>query len=144
MVTIRTAVNADIERISQINNSSMPENYVYDTFAKHISIYKMTFVAEKDNAIVGYIMGTIEDKVEAHVTSIAVDEASRGMKIGQKLMIHFLLAAKKLRLKSCSLQVRVDNEVALHVYKRLNFQPIREHANYYSDGTAAYFMRRQL
>jgi len=144
MTTIRVATEKDIEQISEINKASMPENYIYDTYSKHISIYKMTFVAEKNAIIVGYIMGTIEDNVEAHVTSIAVAESSRGEKIGQRLLLHFLASAKNRKLKSCSLQVRVDNAVAIHIYKQLKFQPIREIEKYYSDGTSAYFMRRFL
>lgn len=146
-VQIRSATVNDICIIKIINEASLTENYNIDTYQKHIEIYNMTYVIEQmanDKwQPVGYVMGRIDDGIEAHVSSIAVLPTSRGQKFGQRLMLAFLVEAKHRKLKSCSLQVRVGNAVAIHLYKRLGFHAIRELANYYPDEDGI-LMRRQL
>ena len=144
---IRIATPDDILDIIKINEISLPENYDLDTYTRHLELYGLTYVVEvheaDDRLIVGYIMGRIEDSVEAHITSIAVLAGSRNTKLGQRLVLTMLVAAKKRGLKGCSLQVRKGNEVAQHVYKKMGFQPIRDLANYYGDEDGV-FMRRRL
>ena len=148
MYTIRKAITHDIPSIKNVNEECLTENYDVDTYVKHIELYHMTYVVELTNAdepdVVGYIMGRIEDDVEAHVTSLAVAPAHRNNKLGSRLLIALLVDAKNRRMKSCSLQVRRGNDNALKLYKRLNFQPIRELSKYYEDGEDGIFMRRQL
>jgi len=144
---IRIATPDDIFDIAKINETSLPENYDLDTYTRHLELYGLTYVVEvldgDESEIVGYIMGRIEDNVEAHITSIAVLAGSRNSKFGQRLVLTMLVAAKKRGLKGCSLQVRKGNDAAQHVYKKLGFQPIRDLYNYYGDEDGV-FMRRRL
>lgn len=148
MYTIRKAIAHDIPGIKHVNEECLAENYDVDTYVKHIELYNMTYVIELTNGdepdVVGYIMGRIEDDVEAHVTSLAISPDHRNHKLGSRLLVTLLVDAKNRRMKSCSLQVRKGNEHALKLYKRLNFQPIRELSKYYEDGEDGIFMRRQL
>lgn len=141
----RQATVDDIKAIDKLNRAILPENYNRKTYEVHIDLYPtLNWVAVSDTQIVGYVLVQIEDKVEAHITSIAVDPNHRRSGIGKRLLVNTLIAAKKIRLLSCSLHVRVSNEAAIKLYEGLNFNKIRVKTNYYEDGEDAYLMRRQL
>jgi ribosomal-protein-alanine N-acetyltransferase len=46
--------------------------------------------------------------------------------------------------KSCYLEVRVSNDVALSLYKRTGFEVERTIREYYSDGEDAYIMSKKI
>lgn len=139
LIKIRLATLDDIKGIMVMNHANLAENYDYDTFAKHIEIYGLTYIAvTPTNSEVyemetmhGYIMGRIEDNVEAQVTSLAVNETARGFGLGKRLLLTLLLEAKKRKLKACSLQVREDNTIAKLLYEKMGFKSIRILENYY-------------
>lgn len=142
----RHATKNDIKAIDSLNRANMPENYNRKTYEMHMDLYPMlNWVAVSDvtKQITGYVLTHVEDKVEAHITSIAVDSNHRRAGIGKRLLINALVSAKKMYLLSCSLHVRVSNEAAIKLYESLNFNKIRIKENYY-DGEDAYLMRRQL
>lgn len=95
-IKIRLATLDDINEIMTMNQANLSENYDYDTFAKHIEIYGLTYVAVSET-IHGYIMGRIEDNVEAHVTSLAVNESARRLGLGKRLLLALLLETKKTK-----------------------------------------------
>jgi len=144
---IRLATIDDLKTIKLINEQCLPENYDYGTYEHFLNIYNMTYVlvCENPQKIAGYIIGSIEDGVEAHIVSIAVLPEFRKQGFGQRLILALLVDAKRKGLKSCSLHVRVSNKPAISVYRHLRFQPIREIEKYYSeDGENGFLMRRQL
>lgn len=144
---IRLATTDDLRTIKAINEKCLPENYDFDTYEKFLSVYNMTYVLvsklEDKDTVVGYIIGSIEDGVEAHIISIAVLPNFRNKGFGQRLILTLLVDAKKKNLKSCSLHVRVSNAPAISIYKHLGFQPIRALENYYSNENG-FLMRKKL
>lgn len=151
-VLIRLATLDDIKSILVINHDNLSEKYDYDTFAKYIELYKLTYVAVTSSnsdiyemdTIHGYIMGCIEDNVEAHVTSLAINQCDRGHGIGKKLLLIFLLEAKKRKLKGCSLQVRETNKIAKLLYEKMGFKSIRILENYYKSENGILMRRMPL
>lgn len=143
----RHADKNDIKAINSLNRANMPENYDRKTYEMHMELYPtLNWVAVSDvtKQITGYVLTHVEDRVEAHITSIAVDSNYRRAGIGKRLLINALVSAKKMYLLSCSLHVRVSNEAAIKLYESLNFNKIRIKEKYYEDGEDAYLMRRQL
>jgi ribosomal-protein-alanine N-acetyltransferase len=148
-IKIRLATPDDIKGIMAINLANLSENYDYDTYAKHIEIYRLTYVAVSPSnsdiyemeTMHGYIMGRIEDSVESHITSLAVNESSRRLGLGKRLLLELLLESKKRKLKSCSLQVRESNTSAKLLYEKMGFKSIRILENYYNTENGI-FMRR--
>ena len=149
-IKIRPATLDDIREILLVNQANLSETYDYDTVSRHIELYNLTYVAVTSTSsevyemdtVHGYIMGYIEDRVEAHVTSLAVNESARGLGLGKRLLLEFLLEAKKRKLKGCSLQVRDDNKVAESLYKKMGFKSIRILENYYGKNEDGILMRR--
>lgn len=82
----------------------------HNHFAKYM-------VMELESHIIGYAgMWAIVD--EAHVTNIALLEAYRGRKWGDRLLDELMKTAAYLGMKSITLEVRVSNEVAQNLYRK--------------------------
>lgn len=81
---------------------------------------------------VGYAgMWTVID--EAHVTNIAVLQAYRGRKWGERLLRELMKTAEQLGMQRMTLEVRVSNDVAQNLYRKMGFKPAGLRKGYYSD-----------
>ncbi|WP_397386802.1 ribosomal protein S18-alanine N-acetyltransferase [Paenibacillus sp. MMS20-IR301] len=97
----------------------------HNHFAKYM-------VMELAGHIIGYAgMWAIVD--EAHVTNIALLQAYRGRKWGERLLDELMKTAAYLGMKSITLEVRVSNEVAQNLYRKKGFRPAGTRKGYYSD-----------
>ena len=138
-----------------INRTCLPENYTSFFFLDLYRRFPLTFlVAEEDGEVVGYIMCRIETGLpnlgffglikKGHVVSIAVMPEHRGKGIGYTLMKEAMKNMEKYNAKECFLEVRVSNQPAINLYKKLGFQVVKTIRHYYMDGEDAYLMARKL
>jgi hypothetical protein len=70
---------------------------------------------------------------EAHVTNIAVREAFRGRGLGERLFREMMAVARMQGAKRMTLEVRVSNERAQRLYRKLGFEPSGVRPGYYTD-----------
>lgn len=97
----------------------------------HFATY---FVAEYLNQIIGYCgVWVIID--EAHVTNLAVLSRYRGYKVGEGLLRHVMAFAKMRGARSMSLEVRVGNQIAQNLYRKLGFSDGGIRKNYYTNNS---------
>ncbi|GGF83156.1 ribosomal-protein-alanine acetyltransferase [Paenibacillus albidus] len=97
----------------------------HNHFAKYM-------VMELNGYIIGYAgMWAIVD--EAHVTNIALLEAYRGRKWGERLLDELMQTAAYLGMNSITLEVRVSNEIAQNLYRKKGFRSAGTRKGYYSD-----------
>ncbi len=89
-------------------------------------------VARVDGAVVGYA-GLMLSLDEAHVTTIAVDPAWQKHGIGSRLMINLNHAALAWGAQHMTLEVRVSNTAAQHMYARFGFETEGVRKNYYAE-----------
>jgi len=85
-----------------------------------------------DNKIVGFInYDDIYDRVE--IVNFNVLDFFQNHRIGSKLLERLIDDSRKKRMKNITLEVRNDNEKAIHIYEKYGFikKCIRE--NYYND-----------
>ena len=98
---------------------------VQNHFAKYI-------VLEVDEKIVGYCgVWLVID--EAHITNIALLPEYRGRKLGEALLRKLMDYARENGAKTMTLEVRVSNNVAQSLYRKLGFQGGAIRKNYYTD-----------
>jgi ribosomal-protein-alanine N-acetyltransferase len=98
---------------------------VQNQYAKYI-------VLEVDEKVVGYCgVWIVID--EAHITNIALLPAYRGRKLGEALMRKLMDYARENGAKTMTLEVRVSNNVAQSLYRKLGFQGGAIRKNYYTD-----------
>ena len=153
---LRKFVPDDLQGVMQINRVCLPENYTDFFFMDLHQRFPETFiVAEEENKeIAGYIMCRIEVGLsnlglgglirKGHVVSIAVLPQSRRKGVAKALINRALEGMRYYKAKQCFLEVRVTNDVAVSLYKKLGFEVTRTLSGYYSDGEDAYVMTIKL
>jgi ribosomal-protein-alanine N-acetyltransferase len=145
----------DLESVTRINEACLPENYTDIFFIDLHRRYPETFVvAEENGHAAGYIMCRIEAGLaslgltgmvkKGHVVSIAVMPEHRRKGVADALMTTAMEGMRKYNAKQCYLEVRVTNEAAVGLYKKLGFEISRTVRGYYADGEDAYVMSRKL
>jgi ribosomal protein S18 acetylase RimI-like enzyme len=94
-------------------------------------------VAEQDGKIVGEGIALVrqhKQSVSGRVYSLAVDPASRGQRIGERLMREIVEQLRRRAVRRIYLEVEATNASAINLYQRLGFGSIGTLPDYYGDG----------
>lgn len=119
-------------------------------FYHGLSWPQLSYVAEEDGKIVGYVLAKLgedgEEEPSGHITSLAVKRSHRRLGLAQKLMDQSARAMVEcFNAKYVSLHVRKSNRAAYSLYaKTLMFEISEIEPKYYADGEDAYAMKRDL
>jgi [ribosomal protein S18]-alanine N-acetyltransferase len=87
---------------------------------------------EGDDRLLGY-SGFWLIGEEAHITTLAVHPDYRRLYIGEKLLIHDVIQARKVGADWVTLEVRVSNDSAQRLYGKYSFRSLGVRRNYYQD-----------
>lgn len=153
--TLRRFTLDDLQHVMNINRICLPENYTDFFFLDLHRRFPETFlVAEENGEIVGYIMCRIEFGLsdfgfsglikKGHIVSVAVTPQHRRKGIGQALIVEALDGMRSYGAKQCFLEVRITNDPAINLYKKLGFKITRTIHGYYADGEDAYVMSKEI
>jgi [ribosomal protein S18]-alanine N-acetyltransferase len=82
--------------------------------------------------VVGYA-GLMIVQEEGHVTTLTVDPAWHGRRIGTALLLDLVRAAPDLGVEHLTLEVRVGNDPARALYHHFGFAPVGVRKNYYPE-----------
>jgi ribosomal-protein-alanine N-acetyltransferase len=145
----------DLQSVVRINHVCLPENYTDFFFIDLYRRFPETFiVAEQGGEVVGYIMCRIETGLsniglsglikKGHVVSVAIMPEQRRKGVGETIVTKAIEAMKLYNAKQCYLEVRVTNDPAIRLYKKLGFEVTRTIRGYYADGEDAHVMTRKL
>jgi [ribosomal protein S18]-alanine N-acetyltransferase len=152
---IRNCEEKDIPFVININMITLPEHYSDYFFSSILAELPEAFiVAEIKNQIVGYIMCKIEFGFsnfrklgfvkKGHVVSVAVLEEHQGKGVGTALMLEGMKGVIIRKSDEIYLEVRVSNESAVRLYKKLGFIIKSRLKSYYRDGEDAFLMAKDL
>ena len=89
-------------------------------------------VAPLGPMLVGYC-GLMLVGDEGHVTTVTVDPAWQGRRVGTSLLLDLARKSISLGVRHLTLEVRVGNVPAQALYRRFGFAPAGIRANYYSE-----------
>ena len=81
---------------------------------------------------------------KGHVISVAVMPEFRRRSIGSGLVERALSALSSLSADECFLEVRITNDPAIELYRKLGFEITRTIPRYYYDGSDAHVMTRAI
>ena len=94
-----------------------------------------------EDGVVSAYAGTWLIIDEGHITNIAVHPDKRGKGYGTNVTSAMMQAAVDVGVQYMTLEVRVSNEPALALYKKLGFKKAGVRKKYYEDnGEDAYIM----
>lgn len=153
--TLRRFNPADLEAVININRVCLPENYAAYFFIDTYNTLPDTFVvAESQGHVVGYIMCRLEHGFsdlkklrfakKGHIISVAVIPDFRRLGIAYSLVEQALSALSAANSDECYLEVRLNNEAAIELYKKMGFIITRTIPRYYFDSSDAYVMTKAL
>jgi len=145
----------DLQTVMKINRLCLPENYMDSFFIDLYRRFPETFiVAEENGEVVGYIMCRMEVGLSSiglsgvirkgHIVSIATMPEHRREGIAKAIITKMMEAMREYKAKQCYLEVRVTNDPAVNLYKKLGFEVSRTVHGYYADGEDAHVMTKKL
>ena len=96
-----------------------------------------SFISNQDNIFilshpkpVGYLKAIVtRDEIE--IISIIIDKKFRKVGIGKSLLNNLLNIALKKKINNIFLEVSVENQIAISLYKKFNFIKVGKRKNYY-------------
>ncbi|MCK9857009.1 ribosomal protein S18-alanine N-acetyltransferase [Paenibacillus sp. ATY16] len=133
-LVFRSMTVADIPSIVAIEHEAFATPWTPEAFKNELTsnMFARYMVMEHDGQIIGYGgMWVIVD--EAHVTNIAVRADHRGQGLGERLLTELQRTAAFFGANKMTLEVRVSNEIAQGLYRKLGFKPSGIRPAYYSD-----------
>jgi ribosomal-protein-alanine N-acetyltransferase len=124
----------DIDQIVEVENASFTTPWSREAFYNelHNNKFAVYIVIEEDDKIIGYCGAWVVID-ETHVTNVAILPEYRGRKLGEALLKKMMSVAREMGAKSMTLEVRVTNNIAQSLYRKLGFQNGGIRKNYYSD-----------
>ena len=105
-----------------------------------LSIY---IVALNQGEVVGYA-GLWQPDDEGHVTNIVTKKDKRGNKIGTLMLEEIINIAKNKNMKSITLEVNVNNNIAINLYKKYGFKEVGTRPKYYNNTDDAIIMTKEI
>jgi len=133
-IQVRQMTLEDVDGVVYVEEHSFSHPWTREAFENEMTSNQFAtyFIAEDDDFIIGYCgQWLIFD--ESHITNIAVLPNYRGYKLGETLLKKAMFYARTAQAKKMSLEVRVSNEVAQGLYRKLGFQNGGIRKNYYTD-----------
>lgn len=121
MVRIRELEMGDIEAVSIMEAQSFSMPWSAKDFEQLVSDEKSLYlVAETDDRVVG-CCGVTNVCGEGNINNVVVQEAYRGQGIAYAMMQELLVRGREMGCTEFTLEVRVSNAPAIHVYQKLGF-----------------------
>ena len=134
LITVRPMVMTDVDGVMAVEQDSFLTPWSRSAFEEELAQNRLAryIVAVENDEIVGYA-GTWLVINEAHVTNVAVSGQRRREGIGRLLMQKLMELARENDMESMTLEVRVSNAAARHLYEQLGFVEAGIRKNYYSE-----------
>ena len=132
---IREMTEDDIDDILQIEELCYgAHHWSRDSFlvelSNKISLYQC--VINDEGKCVGY-MGVWKIIDEAHITNISIHPDYQNKKLAHRLILSAIDECYKEKIKYITLEVRVSNEKAIHLYEKFGFKSLGLRKKYYQD-----------
>ena len=133
-VIYRRMTAADVDQVVAIEEASFAIPWSRDSFLREMekNVAARYLVAEKEGRVIGYA-GAWVILDESHITNIAVAPPERGRGYGRGLVRVLLQYLSNLGASYATLEVRVSNERAQHLYEQAGFQRVGKRKRYYED-----------
>ncbi|KAK5622573.1 N(alpha)-acetyltransferase 20, NatB catalytic subunit [Crenichthys baileyi] len=156
MTSLRPFTCDDLFKFNNINLDPLTETYGIPFYLQYLAHWPEYFIVAEapGGELMGYIMGKAEGSVareewHGHVTALSVAPEFRRLGLAAKLMEMLEEISERKGGFFVDLFVRVSNQVAVNMYKRLGYSVYRTVIEYYSASNGepdedAYDMRKAL
>lgn len=122
MVIYRRMTPEDVPVISRLEEETFSMPWSASSFLEMISKEDARYyVAEKDGKILGGC-GVLMIAGEGNITNVVIAPEARNQGIGTAMLRHLMAEGDQEGLTAYTLEVRVSNVAAIHVYEKLGFE----------------------
>jgi len=122
MVIYRRMTPEDVPVISRLEEETFSMPWSASSFLEMISKEDARYyVAEKDGKILGGC-GVLMIAGEGNITNVVIAPEARNQGIGTAMLRHLMAEGNREGLTAYTLEVRVSNVAAIHVYEKLGFE----------------------
>ncbi len=137
---IRKFKSEDLKDVEEIEREAFknpyPTSFILGLWILNPNCF---YVAEINNKVVGYILGTF-DWGNGHIVSLAVKKEFRNLGIGKRLLKTLENYFFSVGCDYIVLEVKVSNRIARLFYYKMGYRDRRLIPNYYEDGEDAILM----
>lgn len=120
-ITVRPLAEADVEAVSRIEEESFSMPWSAAAFRDLVNQKGALYlVAEADGEVAG-CCGLNVVLEEGDIGNVVVAPSMRGKGIGQAMLAELLRQGEAMGLREFTLEVRISNADAIHVYEKLGF-----------------------
>lgn len=130
MIVIRPMQQDDVDAVMEIENAVVEFPWTASIFSDCIKVGYGCWVLSENNLVIGYGLLSISD-AEGHILNLCMKPSHQRQGLGRRMMEHLIKQGKYLGAKSIFLEVRVSNQGAFDLYRKLNFVHIGERKDYY-------------
>jgi ribosomal-protein-alanine N-acetyltransferase len=137
MVEITTMRRRHLRNVLRIEEQTSSTPWSLGLFLAEVRRDERDYIvalSDHDERVVGFA-GLLYVVGEGHVTTVAVDPAAQGARIGTRLLLELARRAIARGSGSITLEVRASNKAALALYRRFGFAPSGARKDYYKDPT---------
>jgi len=137
MVEITTMRRRHLRNVLRIEEQTSSTPWSLGLFLAEVRRDERDYIvalSDHDERVVGFA-GLLYVVGEGHVTTVAVDPAAQGARIGTRLLLELARRAIARGSGSITLEVRASNKAALALYRRFGFAPSGVRKDYYKDPT---------
>jgi ribosomal-protein-alanine N-acetyltransferase len=145
-IAVRPARAEDLERITRLEDAAFEDSWPLDLLAyelTHPRAFLLVASRGDDAPLPGYVLFH-RVAGEAELLRLAVDPPERRRGIGRLLVERGLERLRRENVQVCFLEVRMDNEPAIELYKGMGFERVGRRRGYYRDGTDALILSLPL
>ena len=130
-ITVRELRDSDIEELARIEEESFSMPWSAEAFQDLLSHSYCTYlVALADGQVAGCCGYTVVCG-EANIDNVVVDPALRCCGIAQAMLHELILRGRVSGVGAFTLEVRISNQIALHIYEKLGFRSEGIRPNFY-------------
>lgn len=144
-ITIENMTLEHLEKIKENLKEDFDEFWNENVLKSELENPASTYIVAVDeqNSVIGYA-GIWQPIDEAHITNIVTKKDKRNNKIGTKMLEKLINIAKERKLKEITLEVNVNNIIAINLYKKYNFKEVGRRKRYYNNMDDAIIMTYKL
>ena len=144
-ITIENMTLEHLEKIKEKLKENFDEFWNENVLKSELENPASTYIVAVDeqNSVIGYA-GIWQPIDEAHITNIVTKKDKRNNKIGTKMLEKLINIAKERNLKEITLEVNVNNIIAINLYKKYNFKEVGRRKRYYNNMDDAIIMTYKL
>lgn len=134
-LTIEPMTEADLEWVAELEEMTFSLPWPKEAFREELGLPDRLFVVAKLHRAEGVLnvgySGMFLSFDEGEITNVAIDPKFRNKGFGYQMLEGQIQMAKKQGANAFTLEVRVSNVGAIHLYEKLGFEGVGVRKNFY-------------